>query len=401
MTKLHPCVEASNNLTSKYVEFFPQHENSVFSGSCAYILLLMALIGAQGKARKELEDSLNVPKEAAIDSLRTILKLVEVEGMTSASGLWTKSNIPLKTNYCDAVAPTTVAHLPRDLNALHKWVSTKTGGLIQEFPIAFSKDTLMALATTILAMSDWAKPFEETFDHWSGQDDLCDWLYQHDSELDRAALITKSDMTISRLICESKGGFDVHLIAGNEHAAPSDVLRIGIETLAGDAKIITGSQMHEGMKGGCLNVARENTTEPKKRLQISLPVFEVTATHDLTQQAEIFGLISAMDNSRGHFPDISDDPLAVETVKQVTKANFSADGFKAAAVTAMGIRAGGIPETFPATIIKLNFNYPFGFLVVERQSRLVAFAGWILTIGKSKTLQTVKIGLKEGEIVSQ
>ena len=90
-------------------------------------------------------------------------------------------------------------------------------------------------------------------------------------------------------------------------------------------------------------------------------------------------IATAMELGRGHFPGISAFPLAVGSAEQTTMAKFGALGFEAAAVTAFGMAAAGLPpeRRHVTTVIDAAFDRPFGFLALHRHSRLVLAAGWV------------------------
>jgi serine protease inhibitor len=83
-----------------------------------------------------------------------------------------------------------------------------------------------------------------------------------------------------------------------------------------------------------------------------------------------------MDNSQGHFPGLSPQPLAVDQAKQAVLARFSATGFEAAAVTAMAMAAGSAP-TPRAKALLVSLEHPFGFIAVHRPTGVPVVAGWV------------------------
>jgi len=94
----------------------------------------------------------------------------------------------------------------------------------------------------------------------------------------------------------------------------------------------------------------------------------------------LFGLSTARDDRRGHFPGVSDWPLAIQQARQSVRATFSATGFDAAAVTSMCLMLGAAlrpPAQHSVRVIRVTFDRPFGFIAVDRSSRLVLFAGWV------------------------
>ena len=82
------------------------------------------------------------------------------------------------------------------------------------------------------------------------------------------------------------------------------------------------------------------------------------------------------DVSRGHFPAMSSHPLAVSAAKQNAIAHFTAEGFEAAAVTALG-GAGGAAPRRKVKQVRVEFDRPFGFFATHRISGLTLAAGWV------------------------
>jgi serine protease inhibitor len=117
------------------------------------------------------------------------------------------------------------------------------------------------------------------------------------------------------------------------------------------------------------------TTAP--RLSVLTARFDLSAEHDLLARAELFGLVTvSTQDPRGHFPGISRAPLAVGQAAQDVAASFSAEGFRAAAVTAVSVAPAGAPMA-EARVLSAKFERPFGFLARHRPSGLVLLAGWV------------------------
>jgi serine protease inhibitor len=140
---------------------------------------------------------------------------------------------------------------------------------------------------------------------------------------------------------------------------------------------VSGSQLHRGDKGGCLVVEKAAAFPKDPQIHVSLPAFDVMSNHDLLAHPTLFGLAAVQDKSRGHFPGISTYPLAIESAAQSAIASFSATGFRAAAVTMAMAMAGSRPPSEQATVVRVTFDRPFGFVVVDRAHNLAMFAGWI------------------------
>ena len=135
-------------------------------------------------------------------------------------------------------------------------------------------------------------------------------------------------------------------------------------------------------------VAKTPAWESRPHLNVDFPVFDITTTHDLLATATLFGLEAATDRSRGHFPRLSDSPLAIEQASQSATASVSALGFRAAAVSLAALMAGGGPPHDKTKVVRVSFDRPFGFLVVDRTSCLVLFAGWVADPTRSSKRRT-------------
>lgn len=108
--------------------------------------------------------------------------------------------------------------------------------------------------------------------------------------------------------------------------------------------------------------------------------FILDARHNLLAHPELFGLSCATDPAWGGFPGISAAPLGVGSAGQSATAAFSAEGFRAAAVTAAGIAWMGSPggeSPYETTKAYVRIDRPFGFLAVHRETRLALVAGWV------------------------
>ena len=131
--------------------------------------------------------------------------------------------------------------------------------------------------------------------------------------------------------------------------------------------------------GPGLSVESVVTTGTTDQLQIRLPAFSLACRHDLMQHARLFGL-QTVGTAPGGLPGLSADPLIVDSIVQQARAQFSATGFEASAVTALSAAAPAAPNLAPprrVSRLTVSFDRPFGFVAVHRPSRLVLFAGWL------------------------
>ena len=73
------------------------------------------------------------------------------------------------------------------------------------------------------------------------------------------------------------------------------------------------------------------------------------------------------------------EPVYLQQARQNVVAEFTEEGFKAAAVTAMSmVRAAMVrPPGGTAKLTTISYTRPFGFAAVHRGSGLVLVAGWV------------------------
>lgn len=368
-------VRASNVLTGKWLKTLDYSQDALISGYSAWSLLAALAIGATGTAADELATAtgVNVDPTSAVRQLWSEID----ERAGTGFGLWTRAGLPLHDSFTKQLPNLTTGEIPADMTILDNWVSESTNGLITEFPRVIDQETLLVLASVLAVDVDWVEPFEVSVTRWLGSDERFVSLGKTEPISDSAAVIEFGGCTISRYISRSTSEIDVHLVAGSAKDRPTEVLATAIRAISGDANIISANELGIGGSGGCLTV--EECQGNDDYVYVTVPKFSLKGSHDLTDTPSLFGLETAMDGSREHFGRISSYPLAVQKVVQEVVAEFSAEGFRAGAMTVAAVLAGaGIPDGNCKTVSIIH-DRPFGFLAVHRPTQLVLFAGWIAT----------------------
>lgn len=379
-------VRAVNRLTARWAATVTGHGDTVFSGSDLWPLLAVLAHAADGPARTELEDAAGLPAAEAADASRGFLEaLRSIRGTRTALGLWTRAGLPLHADWTARLPAGTVGTFVGDLETdrgnLDAWVVGQTDGLLRKFPLEIGEDTELALAAAQTVRTRWLQPFHETESvpdsgPWQGRYLIA--LRRTTSLPDRVAVAQTPDGPLTVLKVLGDTGVDVHLVMGTRDMTPSQVLSHGIGTLSGLGSPVPGDRLPLGDAGPGLRVSTERSSTPEPELDVVTVPFRVEAHHDLLEQAALFGLSTAMDTSRGHFPEISPEPLAIGTAGQSGLAVFDDTGFESASVTAVAAVAGGVPRSrYTVRRVQASFDRPFGFLTVHRTSRLVLNAGWV------------------------
>nr|WP_245695205.1 serpin family protein [Streptomyces antibioticus] len=379
-------IQAVNGLTARWAG--ASEGGTVFSAAGVWPLLAFLADGADGPARAELADAVGMPPEESAGAARELLGAMgRMRGLDSALGLWTKRTLELRERW-EAGLPAAAHGVltgdeAADKAALDAWAAKRTGGLIEGMPVRVTPDTEMVLASALALRTEWLRPFED----WPMWPETGPWagrklagLYRRSSLLDRVGVADTAAGHVTELKVYGDNAIDVHLLLGEEGMTPGQVLGAGVDILARRVAVLPGPQLPYGEVGPGLDVVKVRSAWPEPpTLNVLTVGFDLRALHDLLELHKVFGLSTAMDPSRGHFPGITaTTPLAVESAKQAAMARFTALGFRAAAVTAFGAAAGGPPQLrWIITTVDARFDRPFGFLTVHRHSRLVLSAGWV------------------------
>ncbi|MEW1906991.1 serpin family protein [Kitasatospora sp. NPDC085895] len=382
-------VRAVNSLTERWARGVPTAGGTVFTAAGLWPLLAALASGADGAAGKELADALGVPAASAAERARELLDaLGRLPGVAAAVGLWTAPALRVSPEWTAGLP----AHLHQPLTGpetqpqLDAWAARHTNGQIEEFPLRVQPDTILLLASALAVRTDWIRPFKAGVlcpgtGPWADRE--FEGLYRRTSLLDRVAVVGTPAGPVSELRVLGAGGIDVHLLVGEENARPGEVLGGGLGILAGRHRRVTGDLLPYGEAGPGVRVRAVRSEVPRHQLMAEVARFTVSAEHDLLADADRFGLgtVSRHEpDGSGHLPGIcADPPLEVRAAAQSATATFGALGFRAAAVTALGVAVGSAPAPPPYRVRRVEFttDRPFGFLAVHRTSRLVLAAGWV------------------------
>lgn len=362
---------------------------TVFSAAGVWPLLAFLADAAAGPARTELAEAVGLPAEQAADRAREFLAALDgLRGVDAALGLWTHRRVKVREEWAGKLGPHTHRKLTGwravDRRALDAWAAERTGGRVPRMPADLGRDTRLLLASALTLATRWVRPFTAGSacpgtGPWNGR--RLAGLSRTTRLLHRVGVADTPDGHVTRLRVVGDRGIDVHLLLGEPGTAAGRVLAAGVDLIAGRRELVTGDVLPPGEAGPGLSVSRVRNWYPARpRLHVDTVAFDVTAGHDLTACAEVFGLRAATGGSAGHFPGISGKELTVARARQSATAAFTDRGFEAAVVTAveMGEGSAAMPEPrYVNTEVHARFERPFGFLAVHQASGLVLASGWV------------------------
>ncbi|MEV0644259.1 serpin family protein [Phytomonospora sp. NPDC050363] len=372
-------VREANDLTLRWLRAVGEPV-PVLSGAGAWPLMAALAAGAAGKAREELAEATGIEPAEAMDAVGGYARALSASAaLRFSTGFWASPLVTLDPTWTDRLPDAWSGSLSGDLAAdkrtLDTWAEERTLGLIGEMPVELTPETMLVLATALAVRTDWAEPFKDAplmpqEGPWRTDRP---WLGLNRTSSDLSALRSAEGVTL--LTVAGREDVDVHLALGEPDAGPAEVLATAVR--AADGR--TGALPAESGPGVTVSIERSHEADPAPLLRVTTVGFAVNAAHDLLRHAEVFGLATAA--TRGdHFPGVSADRLEISDAAQSAMAVFSAKGFEAAAVTAVGMRMAGAflpPDNGERKVVSAAFTRPFGYVAVHRPTGLALVAGWV------------------------
>jgi serine protease inhibitor len=325
----------------------------------------------------------------ADQAARAVLEILDDSpGIHAALGLWNRRELVVREEWLktlpDGMGGELTGNPQVDQPVLNAWADEQTGGLIPGMPITVDDGTLLVLAGALGVRTTWLDPFVEgskfiAAGPWSGQPIPALWRVNHAFDQVQVAGAVGERLTMCQVM--GTAGIDVLLMLGEDGRSAAEVLTSGIDVLNRGLSRTPAHALPGTHPGPGISVGYADTFEPEDpRLRVMVPPFTIRSDHDLLKHPEVFGLAAVTDRSHGHFPAISDRPLAVSAAAQSCTASFQARGFEAAAVTAVAAVPGNAAPprpTYRTKEVSVAFDRPFGFLNIHRGTGLILTAGWL------------------------
>jgi Serpin (serine protease inhibitor) len=398
-------VRAANELSRRWAAAIGdaggdvERTGTAYAGVGVWPLLGLLSTGADRQGQEELGAAFGLDAGDVADAVRGIVDLFDRgKGLSLAMGLWRSTELNIREDWLGLLPPATRGVLSgdakQDQRALDAWVDRHTAGRLTKMPCELSRDVLLLLASALTVETQWQQRLKRSQGMGVGA-----WAET------RLALLSRSTSPTDAWLARTSGGpvtvtvlegvddIDVYLLLGEEGRTASSVLADGIaalETVREDAVPCSawdrdgdgdGAGARVGdvvVPGATVSTTRNRTGDPEAELECV--AFSLSAQHDLLALADVFGLghVSSRDGQR--FPGISDTPIYLGQARQDVVAEFTEEGFKAAAVTVMaGMAAAALhrPPPHEARLTTISYTRPHGFAAVHRDSGLVLVAGWV------------------------
>ncbi|MEU6859208.1 serpin family protein [Glycomyces sp. NPDC046736] len=377
-------VAAANELTRRWFAFRAEMPAAA-SGLGVWPLLAVLATGASGETQEELlaAAGLDAARAAALPAV--LLDTVRsMPAIRIALAAWAGSRVTLDPDWVDGLPVDVVGALTgdhaADKAALDAWASDNTDGLIDRMPLELDDSILLVLASALLVRTTWTTEFAAmpiTFGSgpWKGLGfESLNATYHQD--------VLRVGEDASVLTVAGTDDIDVLLGLGQENLDPRAVFAHLYEAAVDPAWGRSSTELAPGERGVGVEVVEYVSPFPQTTPEVAARTvaFELDAELDLKTDAAALGLTLASDEDRARFDRLCAQPLYVSRAKQACTAIFSATGFEAAAVTAMGMAMAGAapqPAEHRHVLAKIAFDRPFAYLARHRPTGLVLVGGWV------------------------
>lgn len=327
-------------------QMYASGENIVLSPLSARLALSMAAEGAKGETRSQIlalleANSLTGAAPEEIESANAVFTLPQLE-------LLSRYEIKLDKEY-DAERFEIDGDVVENVN---HWVQESTDGLIQELlKDAPAADTGMILINAVAMNGKWTKAFdpgnthEATF-HAAGGDVTVDMMRQ----LESFRYVQKDGC---QMICLPfyQSNLEMWILLPEEGGMEAMLDRLA----AGGMDYLRADAQHQ-------------------MVHFYMPRTDVLSENVLNDTLRTLGVELAFTDT-ADFSGISKTPLKIDQVLQNARIRIDEEGTRAAAATAVMMKAYGAPNAEPPA--EMRVDRPFAFVICDSESDAVCFSGVI------------------------
>lgn len=348
-----------------------QFDRSVLKGhtvvSSLGLWLLLALAGpaTSGVPRRDLEAVLGTTVDDAAARAGALLRDPH-PAVSALAAVWDRRLGPAFDEWAHTL-PGAVERGPvPDQAQVDAWARSQTHGLIDRFPLQLDELTRLVLASALATDISWAEPLGTTNELGGsfGEEIRTALTFR-----DGIQLVADTDAAglVAVAAPPSSSALDVFTVIAEPGVAPHDADAAAHHVAAmlrGDDRAARRVPVEELTDGHAWTVTerrerRLGGPDVQAEWRSYLPAWSATGDHDLDNAP---GVAPVFETLAGFVRD-EEQPAGFDA-KQAAVASYSRTGFKAAAITAMGIRAAGMPSFHEVLVrrIDVRFNRPFAVL---------------------------------------
>jgi serpin B len=333
----------------------PVDENYMFSPLSIKMALAMAANGANGATLEEILNTLNINdlvtfNELALNLIKAYSENESVK-LNIANSIWLNKDFHYEdVSFADSYKSiieeyydgySQVVDADNAVDAINSWVNEKTNGKIPE--LIDNSEFLAFLANAIYFKGDWASQFDE--------------------------MATKEDTFIDRNNIESQMQF-MNQTGYFEYFEENGLQMVKLPYKDGKTSMyiaLTDDRQ--------IDLTQKLTEMASKRVQLSIPKFEVKFEVELSDMLKAMGIVTAFKeydaDLKGMFTEISENTF-ISSVVHKTFISVDEFGTEAAAVTGISVGVTSMPTDEP---IVFKADRPFTYIIRDDVNNEILFMG--------------------------
>ena len=341
------------------------NQNIFISPTSVALALSMTYNGVSGETKQEMTKVLELtgmtPQEinAANQGLQNSWQKVDpTVQVLIANSLWAQQGFSLKPEFLQTNQEYYQANVteldfinPQEaLSIINNWVSQKTQGKIDQIVEEISPDHVLFLINAIYFKGNWETPFDRS-------QTTNKTFYLTDSSSKQHPMMSQSGFHR----CYETDTFQAVSLSYGQKGA----LRMYIFLPKSNTNLATFLQQ--------LTPENWNKWMQEFRVKggmIEIPRFKMAYEVQLKDTLKALGMAEIFDISKADFSPMTDDKVAVDSVKHKTFVEVNEEGTEAAAVTSISLPRGWI--------FQMNVNRPFFCAIRDHTTGTILFMGTIV-----------------------
>ncbi len=352
-----------SDFSLKFLKLENEKQNMVYSPLSIKYALNMLNEGAAGNTKTQIENvigNLNLIKYNTIDEVLSLANSVYIRDTFAEY---------VKEDYRRTIAEKYNAEINydafNDVTNINKWIEDKTLGIIQNMLNDEAVQNANMLLINALAIDmGWESPFDTN--HTYGED-----FYLEDGNTMTATMMHKETMGDSTSYYK-----DNDITALTMNLQEYDNMQFEFVAIMPEENL---SDYIETLTIEDVNTILENTTlasDTPYGVDISIPKFSFDYDLKLKQDLMDLGMTDAFDENLADFSNMANTELCVGDALHKADIDFSEEGIRAAAVTALTMRTTAmLPDDNQPEKIKID--KPFLYFIRDKQTNEIWFVGTV------------------------
>ncbi len=348
-----------------------QDDNFVFSPYSISSVMSMIYAGAEGKTAMEMEKTLCFPKksDALFEEFNNLNQMIlavpdSTEIMKIANGVWIQEDYPVKSGWDrimkeDYQAPSLTVNFidpvlrEKARTSVNEWTADQTNNRIKEIipPDILDENTRLILTNALYFKDKWLFSFNKMLTHpdpfYKANGETVKAYYMHITENYRYFENDKLQMVL--LPYESQK-YSMQILLPKGDLTAVQLIKMLSEPL----------------------IEEWYNSLSQQRVDLSLPRFKINKATDVKKILMAMGLTEPFGLSADLSGISGNKELKVDNILHKAFIEVNEEGTEAAAATAAVI---GLKSALSDKPVIFNANHPFIFLLTEKASRSVLFAG--------------------------